>query len=428
MYAKYVFYSLMFLVSFAVGQGALNENAYIKQFAFGAAFTAMTVVALVFPDRNKQTWIRITWGDIFVLALLTVYLFFHAGTCNVPDFSLPFVCFLFYGFIRIQAGDDPAETVRILSRIVSAVMLLHVLCCASQFFGMLPAFHGYFSAGGTFGNPDMSGAYLAVLSPFCYMNREWRIFKTVVLCLTVVLLLLMQARTALVAVAVAGTAYLLLSGQLSRKTFFRWALIPAMAVVAALVWWHPGSVAGRLFIWWIALNMLVSRPTGWGLYAFEKHYPEFQAEYVAGHDISAFFHPDAVHSPYNEFLNVGVTLGVGGLLPYLSFIVFVLIAAYRTRSPLLYPVCAFLVVSLSYFPFKIVPLAVVGIALSALIVGHCPVGRPATVGLKWKRWLLLAIIAPVAWLTWNSFRVYRQWQEAVTDRQRKLFIQFINLI
>jgi hypothetical protein len=105
MYAKYIFCALIFLVSFTAGQGALNENVYIKQFAFGAAFTAMTVVTLVIPHKNKSVRIRIVWGDIFVLVLLSVYSLFYIGTCNATDFTLPFLCFLLYVFIRVLAGD-----------------------------------------------------------------------------------------------------------------------------------------------------------------------------------------------------------------------------------------------------------------------------------------------------------------------------------
>jgi hypothetical protein len=69
-----IIYSMMFLASFAVGQGELNWNVYIKQFAFGVAFAIMVAVSLCLPKRNK--FISITWSDIFVLAL-----FAEIGNC-----------------------------------------------------------------------------------------------------------------------------------------------------------------------------------------------------------------------------------------------------------------------------------------------------------------------------------------------------------
>jgi tetratricopeptide (TPR) repeat protein len=413
MYAQYIFYAFLFLVSFAAGGGILNENIYIKQFAFGAVFVAMILISVVRPS-DKRTCMRVTWGDVFVLTLLFVYTFFYLGTHNMQDFMLPFVYFLFYGFIRIQA-DEPEETIQVWSRIVPVVMLLHILCSMLQFFHILPAFHGYFSAGSTFGNPDILGAYLAVLLPFCYINKEWRIFKIAVLCLTVILLFLLQARTALVAVAVPGVLFLLISGRLLKKHFFRWIPLIVIAGMILLIWWHPDSVSGRLFIWLISLNMLLSHPWGWGLYAFEKQYPEFQAEFVAEHDIPGFFHPDIVHSPYNEILNIGVTLGIEGLLPYMAFITFIVIAAYKRHSPLLYPFCSFLIVSLAYFPLKIVPLVIISIALSALIMTHCPINSLKSICFKRKKWILIPAMVITAWLTWNNYYNYRQWQAACKE-------------
>jgi hypothetical protein len=54
MYAQYVFYALLFLLSFAAGEGILNENVYIKQFAFGAAFVAMILISAVRPSNKTQ--------------------------------------------------------------------------------------------------------------------------------------------------------------------------------------------------------------------------------------------------------------------------------------------------------------------------------------------------------------------------------------
>jgi len=406
--SNYLIYTLLFLVSFVAGNGILNENIYIKQFAFGVAFVAMTVVNLFLPQKHGE--IRVKWGDVFVAALLVVYLCFYIGTNNNLDFIQPFICFLFYLFMRMQAEEKPEEAIQALCRIVPMAMLLHVLCCVLQFFKFIPSFHGYFQVGSTFGNPDMLGTYLAILSPFCYVGKGKKIFGIIVLCLVIILLLLIQARTAIVAIAVAGILYLLQSGKLSKKIFFFWILPPLVVGLALLVWWHPASVAGRLFIWWIALNMFISRPLGWGLFAFEKHYLEFQADYVARHDIPAIFTPDIVNSSYNEFLNVGVTLGIGGLLLFLLFVAFALFAVHKAKSPLLYPLCAFLIVSLTYFPLSIVPVAVIGVAFAALAISHCSTSLvPFNLS---KKWLFIPIVAPVMLLTWNNYHSYRQWQTA----------------
>ncbi|MDR1090517.1 MAG: hypothetical protein LBL79_05520, partial [Prevotella sp.] len=94
------------------------------------------------------------------------------------------------------------------------------------------------------------------------------------LLLSVILLLLLQARTALLATVLTGMSYLFLMKKLPKK-YFLWGLIPLTVGVFALIWWHPASVSGRLFTWMMAALMILSKPQGWGLYAFQKHYPEF---------------------------------------------------------------------------------------------------------------------------------------------------------
>jgi len=336
------------------------------------------------------------------------------------DFTQPFIGLLFYVFIRFQFGEKAKDSIQILTRIVPFVILLHITCCPLQFFRIIPSFHEYFQVGSTFGNPDMLGTYLAVLSPFCYIGYGRKSFGVIVLCMAVVLLLLIQARTAVVAITIAGILYLLHSRKLSMKTFLFWILLPIFLGLALLVWWHPASVVGRLFVWWISLNMFVSRPAGWGLYAFEKHYPEFQANYVASHEIPPIFNPDVVHSPFNEFLNIGVKLGVVGLLFFLLLVSYFLVTAYRTQSPLLYPACAFLVVSVTYFPLSIVSVAMTGILLIALIIGFATEGQLVCISFSSTgRIIVFAMsMAVIVLLTWNNYHVYRQWQTAVSGINR----------
>jgi hypothetical protein len=61
----YIFYSLLFLVSFVVWKGALNENIYIKEFAF----VAMIIVAIIQSVKHGKIQICITWGDVFTAGL-----------------------------------------------------------------------------------------------------------------------------------------------------------------------------------------------------------------------------------------------------------------------------------------------------------------------------------------------------------------------
>ncbi len=277
MYYAYIIYSLLFLVSFATAeQGLLNGNAYVKQFAFGIVFIVVFVIFLIQSSKQGKTAVlRITWGDILVAGLIIVYLCFYWGSYNNLDFTLPFIFFLFYAFARVYHAEN-SKYISALYTIIPIIILLHVVICGLQLLHIVPAFHSYFPVGSTFGNPDVLGAYLAVLLPFCYTRPKQRIFKYTVLLSGVILLLILQARTALAATVITGILYLLLSGKITGKQLVKWLLFPFIASVALLIWWHPASVSGRLFFWFTASKMMIEKPMGWGLYAFEKHYPEFQ--------------------------------------------------------------------------------------------------------------------------------------------------------
>lgn len=419
MYYAYIFYSLLFLVSFAIARpGLLNENVYVKQFAFGIVFVAMLVLCLIQSLKQNKTTLHVTWGDVLVVGLLLVYLCFYWGTYNNLDFTLPFICFLFYVFIRAYNVDN-YKNIGISYTIIPVVVSLHILICALQFIHIIPASHPYFPVGSTFGNPDALGAYLAVLLPFCYIHSKQKLFKYTVLLLGVVLLFLLQARTALVATVITGILYLLLSGKITRKQLVRWLLFPFIACLALLIWWHPESVCGRLFIWFTASNMIIKKPAGWGLYAFEKHYPEFQSDYVANHPIPDVFNPDLVHSPYNEFLNMGVTLGIAGLLLFLLLVLFVIVIAYRARTPFLYPICTFLIISISYHPFKIIPLVIIFIVFMALIINFSQVKPVLAVNIRHKAIMLIPIMAITALLVGFNWYNYNKWQIAVENIKDK---------
>lgn len=422
MYYTYIIYSLLFLVSFAIAeQGLLNENVYVKQFAFGIVFIVMLAISLIQSfKQNKTTVLHITWGDILAVALLIVYSFFYRGTYNNLDFTLPFIYYLFYVFIRVlNMGVANHIHIRVLTSIVPVVILLHILICGLQLVHVIPSFHSYFSVGSTFGNPDVLGAYLSILLPFCYTRPKQRIFKYTVLLSGVILLLILQARTALVATIITGCLYLLLSGKITGKQLVKWLLFPFIASVALLIWWHPTSVSGRLFIWFTASKMMVEKPMGWGLYAFEKHYPEFQSNYVATHRITDLFNPDLVHSPYNEFLNAGVTLGFAGLLLLILFALFMIIAAYRARTPFLYPICVFLIISLSYHPSKIIPLVIILILFIAIILNSNRIKPICTINIRHKAIVLIPVMAIAVLCVGNSWLSYNRWQAAVQNTQNE---------
>jgi tetratricopeptide (TPR) repeat protein len=127
------------------------------------------------------------------------------------------------------------------------------------------------------------------------------------------------------------------------------------------------------------------------------------------------FHVDIVHSPFNEFLNVGVTFGILGLLCYSLLVIYILISAYKRRSLLLFPLISFQIVSFSYFSCQIVPLVIIFVLLAAININS----NPVYIKVKNKALLIIAILLTATFLSFSNLQNYRQWQLAVKYAQNE---------
>lgn len=318
---------------------------------------------------------------------------------------------LFYFFTR---NCSDRKVIDILINTTPIIIASHLLLCLLQYFQLFPNFNSYFRIGSTFGNPDMLSAYLAVLLPFCYMSSKWLFFRVMLISLTISLFFFLQARTAIVTTAIILPSYYIYKRNISRIYIILGSLILIVGFVF-LVYWHEISVLGRLYIWIVALSMIISKPFGWGPYAFEKHYPEYQSKFTAEHpEIANILNYDIVHSSYNEFLNIAVTVGIVGLILYLLFVVYVLGIAYRTKSFLLFPLLAFQIVSLSYFPFKIIPLTVIYIICCSIVISSSKLHKiHITTSLISLKLFALGIIIPVTFCFLSGLFCFGYWEKAI---------------
>lgn len=297
--------------------------------------------------------------------------------------------------------------------------MLHLFLCVLQYLSIFPNFNSYFEVGSTLGNPDMLSAYLAVLLPFCYMSSKWKFFRMIVIVLTISLFFFLQARTAIVATVVTILLYYIHIKKVP-KIYILAGLLFLIIGLVLLVYWHNISVLGRFYIWIVALSMIMSKPFGWGPYAFEKFYPEYQAQFTIKHpEIANALNYDIVHSPFNDFLNIAVTIGMVGLMFYLLFVISVLVAAYRTKSLLLFPILAFQIVSLSYFPFRIIPLTVIYIICCSIVIVTSKDYRIRVICSSVRLKLLaFCILIPVLICFFSGLYSFGFWRKAIEQSSR----------
>lgn len=408
---KYIFWSFPFLISFTTYSGRLNDNHYIKLFAFEFIFIIMFVFNVLKRKSVKHFNKTLYISDILVLGLLVTYSFFYIGEYNIIDNSVFLMYVLFYFFIR-NCSDRKA--IDILMNSAPIVIALHLLLCILQHFQFFPNFNSHFEIGSTFGNPDMLSAYLAVLLPFCYMNNKLKVFRVILIGLIISLFFFLQARTAIVTTVIVLLFYYIRKRKIP-KMYIISGILMLVAGFILLICWHEISVLGRLYIWIVALSMIISKPFGWGPYAFEKHYPEYQSKFTVEHpEIANILNYDIVHSPFNEFLNIAVTVGIIGLILYLLFVAYILITAYKTKSLLFYPLLAFQIVSLSYFPFKIIPLTVIYIICCSIVISTSKLYKiDIATSLAKSKLFTFIIIVPVLFCFLFGLFSFSYWKKAI---------------
>ncbi len=415
---------VVFLCSFIFTSTFLNGNVYIKQFGvelfIGLTSMFWCFTVLFGKDRFE---INLTIIDLVIILLLLLHTgFLLIFNYSFIEHSLPFYYGMFYFISSFLIRVFPSKELNNLKNrfliIVPIVIMLHVIIVILQQTQLFPPLHGYFNNGSTFGNPDMIGSYIAILLPFCFMqNKGWKKTGYFAFLIGILLLIFVQARSALLAMILCGILWLIINKRISKKQVL---IVVSLSVllVGLLIVWHPESVYGRFFVWFVSLKMIIEKPLGWGIFAFEKYYPEFQASYLAlNQHLPDFISPDIVHSPFNEFLNIGVTLGVFGLSLFVILVVFVFYNVVKSKSPFIYPLSIFTVISLFYFPFKIAPLVALIIPLLAFISKKSKIIYQKQLSRFTSGFIISVLLVASLFLVSNSILSYRNqknWRKAVS--------------
>jgi len=416
-------FTIIFLASsFITGSPILNDINYSKQFWIEFIIITYTSFGIFFLWYKKDFLkFHFTLADAIVILILIIYLlfvFYQESNPLVKD--VPFFYMLYYSVSKLELSNHDARSIEVSTRffliIVPLVIIAHIAILILQKVCISPYLNENSTLGGTFGNPDMLGSYLAVLMPFCFMQvRHWKILGYVafVLCLTT--LIFLQARTSLMAIICCGLLWLLLNKHIKLVTILM-LLALLILLVFLLILWHPESVYGRFFIWLVSIKMIAAKPFGWGLYAFEKDYPKFQASILSDERaITSLFSPEVVHSPFNEFLNIGVTIGIIALILIITLFCIIFYNLLKSKDRLLYPFLSFFIISLFYFPFKISPLLVLMIPIVACISNknrllyqiQCPKCYANVLFL-----FLILVSAVLAFKAVHTYKNFKHWQYA----------------
>lgn len=344
---------------------------------------------------------RYDWNvmDAFV-CVFVAYIAFHfiltdAGSIN--KLTLLFLLIIGYFNIRILFSYNPGFAlflclVFVLSGVAESVWGM------LQLYGMKGSYNGNFKMTGSFFNPGPFGGYLAMVIPMAlHLLLKFRsgirekgiskvLFVAAGLSLVIcgVVLPASMSRSAWLALF-CGSVYVMVSHVRMKAILgvfngMRFKVGVSVLVVCAFLfavtgayYLKKGSAESRLLTNTISMSYLFSQD-GWkgaGLGHFAGAYAKAQAAYLDGvpDNDPAMAFLDAPEYGFNEYLQMGIEIGIPGLLLYLFVLVFAIRAGITNKQyGAVGALVSFSVFALFSYPFSILPFPVILVFLVALCV------------------------------------------------------------
>ena len=186
---------------------------------------------------------------------------------------------------------------------------------------------------GHFDNPI--GFALAVALPIPFLLSLWRNFACGVLVVVLVALCLSASRAVILASCAVAILYNYRSARWAKRSLFV-RCVCGLCLVAFLIivyYLKADSANGRLLIWGTALDMIWQQPWGYGIGGVAREYMNYQAEFLS--DVASPYWQNLagnVNRVFNEYLALGIELGVWTMLAALAVLVYVVRAIIREHD------------------------------------------------------------------------------------------------
>lgn len=247
-----------------------------------------------------------------------------------------------------------------------------------QIYRLLPSYHANFLITGSFLNPGPFGGFLAICVPlavYAFLNEEKQRIKGLLVFLLLLFVAALPAsmsRTAWIA-SFCGTLYVVVShyGWLEKmKQMKNWqkivwvilCFITFAIVIYFLFILKSNSVFGRFQVWFVSLQVLAEHFfTGVGLGNFSAAYGLKQ--------IACFTTPgifpldeklvDCPEYAFNEFIHIGVELGIGGILFLIAIFYMALRNSRYTHKGVTGSLIVLFIFSLFSYPLRLLPFLIV---------------------------------------------------------------------
>lgn len=337
------------------------------------------------PQPSSICW---TIQDSVILVLFVYMLFVNKSNgdnVSVMLFSWIRLMFVGYFLIRLlfQFGGEIAYD--------SVLLLIEITACYESVMGILQILkliksnNTLFLCTGTFDNPGPLGGFIAVcfsmslseLLKIKHKNRDQTIsifnsiilgvsYATVILC--AIVLPSTQSRAALLSILVAAIFYITYNPKIRNwiKAYWFVAILIVLALLSVVLIFKRPSMNGRFITYKMEL-LTIKRNNykGVGLGHFSSAYGKTQRDYFSkainitdgmldysDSDIERQYADNPIVG-FNEYLQMGIELGVGPLVVFLLLTALILYRLFKRHSAFFYGLISLLVFAFFSYPFSL---------------------------------------------------------------------------
>lgn len=432
-----------------------------------SGFIGLILIARVIGTGRKDFVFQLNLIDLFIL-LLIGYIFLRLIFTEYISVANPYfivlvvlagIYFILKEILR-ESNEQPDRLSYVLIGSFLLVGLLQACYGLLQLYGVFPSNNAYFSITGSFVNPDHYAGFLVTVAPFSggvYFLRDktalpkWLSLlsaATFIACLLVLPATYIRGAWLAVIVGIGFIIAYKYDWWNRFKSIFhsvtkKVACATTGLVLLGLLGWglytlNPDSAEGRLLIWKVTTTGMISdHPiVGAGFNRFQAQYDNYQAAYFASDAGSAQekWVAGNVKQAHNEYLQLWAEFGLIGLLLVGGLLISIVIAfrealkRYRNEDidpaktiPLVSAFAslgALAVAAFFSFPFHILPTAVNGIFLLALLSGLTQASKQYTINIKKTVRVLLVFIFLLSsmacfYYSYTRFNHYKQWKQVI---------------
>ena len=423
------------------------------------AILLLGAVSLGWLIKERGRAFRFVWWDGAWLLFIGVWFATYSYSLNPAPDQMRFMGLLLIGWFY---GRIVMEMLPELRRIVPALLVAmggaEAVWGLGQLFGFSYSFHGLYNITGSFFNPGPYGCFLAVVFPIAFSallrysqaedrRGKWLFYPALAATsLMAVVLPASDSRTAWIAVALSSVCIVVWQYEVGAYVRRIWNRFPVASWMAALLLivivggvsyglfhYKEASGSGRLLLWKITVMAgLDHQPLGVGAGGFAAAYADSQASYFAsggGSDTERLVAGSPEYA-FNEYAQLLLEQGVGGLLLFLLLIGGGIVYCYRNRA---YGVVgswiAFAVVSFASYPLRLPPFWLVLMVMTAWTAS----GVGGGVRLRGK-WLLvpalLMWVVLIVGMKDQSERpaLYRKWVNTRLTKQPERYAELYDAL